>query len=211
MCQGTVRLCLPNTWCHVRCCRRHCNWEPRFSSKTNYLSGLQLQLGTLPLMTFFFQVVDLLIAMANAACRSSRREIIFDPYPTVVDPLNPTELALNPKVIFWLFIATLENLPHQARCPNQPAIVMLLPHQHKNYGKVEKAMDAFIDMKDMTRMVADLKKRMDATDRLAYPLLQWSVFNCCATVLFVVWDDVGLACSWCCLTCVWLESFCTGA
>lgn len=45
------------------------------------------------------QVVDLLIAMASAACRSHRNGLIFDPFPTVVDPLNPKELALSPKVI----------------------------------------------------------------------------------------------------------------
>ena len=43
-------------------------------------------------------MVDLLIAMANAACRSSRQKLIFDPYPTVVDPTKPSELALNPVV-----------------------------------------------------------------------------------------------------------------
>ena len=32
------------------------------------------------------EVVDLLIEMANAACSSPRRDIIFNPYPTVVDP-----------------------------------------------------------------------------------------------------------------------------
>ena len=44
------------------------------------------------------EVVDLLIAMAIAACRSHRRNVIFEPFPTVVDPQNPTELALHPKV-----------------------------------------------------------------------------------------------------------------
>ncbi|XP_064607545.1 protein mono-ADP-ribosyltransferase PARP6-like [Liolophura sinensis] len=43
------------------------------------------------------EVVDLLIAMATAACRSPRKDLIFDPYPTVVDPKNPNELALHPK------------------------------------------------------------------------------------------------------------------
>lgn len=40
----------------------------------------------------------MLIAMATAACRSPRKDLIFDPYPTVVDPKNPNELALHPKV-----------------------------------------------------------------------------------------------------------------
>ena len=44
-----------------------------------------------------FQVVDLLIAMARSACKSSRKLVIFDPFPSVVNPGKPTELALNPK------------------------------------------------------------------------------------------------------------------
>ena len=39
------------------------------------------------------------MAMAKAACRSHRRDVIFDPYPTVVDPDNSKELSFNPKVI----------------------------------------------------------------------------------------------------------------
>ena len=42
------------------------------------------------------EVVDLLITMAKAACKSERRNLIFDPFPTVVDPTNPQRLALNP-------------------------------------------------------------------------------------------------------------------
>lgn len=55
------------------------------------------------------EVVDLLIAMAVAACRSQRRDVIFEPYPTVVDPNNKTELALTPKVrnIFFVFLVIL--------------------------------------------------------------------------------------------------------
>ena len=43
------------------------------------------------------EVVDLLIAMAKSACKSPRRTLIFDPFPIVVDPENPGELAFNPK------------------------------------------------------------------------------------------------------------------
>ncbi|XP_065910990.1 protein mono-ADP-ribosyltransferase PARP6-like [Dysidea avara] len=41
-------------------------------------------------------VVDLLIAMANAAVCSGRKDVIFDPYPSIVDPSNPNLLALDP-------------------------------------------------------------------------------------------------------------------
>ena len=46
----------------------------------------------------YTQVVDLLIAMANAAANSSRVQIILDPYPSIVDPLKRSELAMDPKV-----------------------------------------------------------------------------------------------------------------
>jgi len=41
------------------------------------------------------EVVDLLICMAIAAANSDRRDQIFDPYPTVVDPDNPKLMALS--------------------------------------------------------------------------------------------------------------------
>ncbi len=44
------------------------------------------------------QVVDLLVAMCSAALQSSRKSIIFEPYPSVVDPYNPKTLAFSPKV-----------------------------------------------------------------------------------------------------------------
>uniref|UniRef100_A0A8C7CHI3 Poly [ADP-ribose] polymerase n=1 Tax=Oncorhynchus kisutch TaxID=8019 RepID=A0A8C7CHI3_ONCKI len=42
-------------------------------------------------------VVDLLVAMCRAALESSRKSIIFEPYPSVVDPFNPKSLAFSPK------------------------------------------------------------------------------------------------------------------
>lgn len=45
------------------------------------------------------QVVDLLVAMCRAALESPRKSIIFEPYPSVVDPNDPKTLAFNPKVI----------------------------------------------------------------------------------------------------------------
>ncbi|KAK9952424.1 hypothetical protein ABG768_018264 [Culter alburnus] len=43
------------------------------------------------------EVVDLLVAMCRAALESTRKSIIFDPYPSVVDPHDPKSLAFNPK------------------------------------------------------------------------------------------------------------------
>lgn len=47
---------------------------------------------------FIVQVVDLLVAMCRAALESPRKSIIFEPYPSVVDPNDPKTLAFNPKV-----------------------------------------------------------------------------------------------------------------
>ncbi|XP_054889193.1 protein mono-ADP-ribosyltransferase PARP6 [Poeciliopsis prolifica] len=43
------------------------------------------------------EVIDLLVAMCRAALQSSRKSIIFEPYPSVVDPCNPKILAFSPK------------------------------------------------------------------------------------------------------------------
>ncbi|XP_020559598.1 poly [ADP-ribose] polymerase 6-like isoform X2 [Oryzias latipes] len=43
------------------------------------------------------EVIDLLVAMCRAALQSSRKSIIFQPYPSVVDPNNPKTLAFSPK------------------------------------------------------------------------------------------------------------------
>lgn len=43
-------------------------------------------------------MVDLLVAMCRAALESPRKSIIFEPYPSVVDPTDPKTLAFNPKV-----------------------------------------------------------------------------------------------------------------
>ncbi|XP_075996861.1 protein mono-ADP-ribosyltransferase PARP6-like [Genypterus blacodes] len=42
------------------------------------------------------EIVDLLVAMCRAALLSSRRAIIFNPYPSVVDPHNCKVLAFSP-------------------------------------------------------------------------------------------------------------------
>ncbi|XP_016521188.1 poly [ADP-ribose] polymerase 6-like isoform X1 [Poecilia formosa] len=43
------------------------------------------------------EVIDLLVAMCRAALQSSRKSIIFEPYPSVVDPCNHKTLAFSPK------------------------------------------------------------------------------------------------------------------
>ena len=49
-----------------------------------------------------------------------------------------------------------------------------LVFQKKDYKRVEKAMESFLQMQEMTSLVgSDLKKGMDQNDLLTYPLLQW--------------------------------------
>ena len=43
--------------------------------------------------------MELLVAMCRAALESPRKSIIFEPYPSVVDPNDPKTLAFNPKVM----------------------------------------------------------------------------------------------------------------
>ncbi|TRY90023.1 hypothetical protein DNTS_018251, partial [Danionella cerebrum] len=44
------------------------------------------------------QVVDLLVSMCRSALESPRKVIIFEPYPSVVDPNNSQALAFNPRI-----------------------------------------------------------------------------------------------------------------
>ncbi|XP_041425351.1 protein mono-ADP-ribosyltransferase PARP8 [Xenopus laevis] len=43
------------------------------------------------------QVVDLLVSMCRSALESPRKVVIFEPYPSVVDPNDPQALAFNPR------------------------------------------------------------------------------------------------------------------
>ncbi|XP_063765894.1 protein mono-ADP-ribosyltransferase PARP6-like isoform X3 [Eleginops maclovinus] len=43
------------------------------------------------------EVVDLLVAMCRAALQSARKNIVLEPYPSVLDPCNPQTLVFNPK------------------------------------------------------------------------------------------------------------------
>lgn len=46
----------------------------------------------------YFKVVDLLVSMCRSALESPRKVVIFEPYPSVVDPNDPQMLAFNPRV-----------------------------------------------------------------------------------------------------------------
>ena len=72
-------------------------------SSSFFFSQPCLRTNSFPVSNVFvlflcLQVVNLLIVFANAACQSSKQNDIFEPYPTVVNPQKPEELALSPEV-----------------------------------------------------------------------------------------------------------------
>ncbi|KAF5912090.1 hypothetical protein HPG69_003364 [Diceros bicornis minor] len=49
------------------------------------------------ILCMYFKVVDLLVSMCRSALESPRKVVIFEPYPSVVDPNDPQMLAFNPR------------------------------------------------------------------------------------------------------------------
>jgi len=93
------------------------------------------------------KVVDLLVAMCRAALESPRKSIIFEPYPSVVDPNDPKTLAFNPKVS----AGGAMGLGGARRAP--PMATSLLPHpQKKNYERLQKALDSVMSIREMTQV-----------------------------------------------------------
>jgi len=91
------------------------------------------------------EVVDLLISFASIAVNSARKELIFDPFPSVFDPANPKNMILDPKS---------KNFN-------------LIQHLLKVMPSVEQMANA----KDF----AALRLGMDKADRFCYPLMQWVI------------------------------------
>ena len=69
--------------------------------------------------------------MANTAVCSARNNIIFDPYPSVVDPRNSNFLALDPSVC-----DEIDSLSH---------MYYLVLMQSKNFDFVKKILKVIID------------------------------------------------------------------
>lgn len=90
------------------------------------------------------------MAMCRAALESPRKSIIFEPYPSVVDPNDPKTLAFNPKVSAGGANAP----PHQGEAPKTPLMATpLLPHvQKKNYERLQKALDSVMSIREMTQV-----------------------------------------------------------
>ncbi|XP_056871138.1 protein mono-ADP-ribosyltransferase PARP6a isoform X3 [Takifugu flavidus] len=108
------------------------------------------------------EVVDLLVAMCRAALESPRKSIIFEPYPSVVDPNDPKTLAFNPKMSACSVSLTCDGCAAQL--------------QKKNYERLQKALDSVMSIREMTQgSYLEIKKQMDKLDPLAHPLLQWII------------------------------------
>jgi len=91
------------------------------------------------------EVVDLLVCIATVAAKSNRRDVIFDPFPTVFDPNDRSKKILDPtRKDFDLIQKLLDSMP-----------------------SVEEMTQA----KDFMSM----KERMDKAHLYCFPLLQWII------------------------------------
>jgi poly [ADP-ribose] polymerase 6/8 len=100
-------------------------------------------------------VVDLLIAMANSAAHSPRAGVILDPFPSIVDPSNVNVLALDP--------------------------------QKKDFDLMKRVIKEVVSTRVSleTRDCINLKQKMDETNPLAFPLLQWIIATCRAHIVLL--------------------------
>ncbi|XP_036835110.1 protein mono-ADP-ribosyltransferase PARP8 isoform X1 [Oncorhynchus mykiss] len=96
------------------------------------------------------QVVDLLVSMCRSALESPRKVVIFEPYPSVVDPCDSQALAFNPrKKDYDRVMRALDSLT-SIREMSQSIVSLQAPY-------------------------LEVKRQMDKHDPLAHPLLQWVI------------------------------------
>jgi poly [ADP-ribose] polymerase 6/8 len=91
------------------------------------------------------EVVDLLVCFATVAAKSPRNTLILDPYPNIVDPVNPKRHLFT---------------------PNNKELDKVVSVLSK-FPSVEQMCQA----KDFS----DMKKTMDKASEYAFPLLQWII------------------------------------
>ncbi|MEJ1275710.1 hypothetical protein NN561_006607 [Cricetulus griseus] len=72
------------------------------------------------------RVVDLLVSMCRSALESPRKVVIFEPYPSVVDPNDPQMLAFNPRQLKFM------HTPHQFLLLSSP------PAKESNFRAAKK-------------------------------------------------------------------------
>lgn len=114
------------------------------------------------------QVVDLLVAMCRSALESSRKSIIFDPYPSVVDPFDPKALAFNPKVQDFIWCTFYLDSRHDRfiiRYKITKWIDFIVWHpiimfcfcfpfcwQKRSYDRLQKALDSIMSIREITQV-----------------------------------------------------------
>lgn len=76
------------------------------------------------------EVVDLLVAMCRAALQSSRKSVIFEPYPCVVNPCDPKTLAFSPRRKSF---GRLQNLLDR--------VMLIQKTSQSSYSEIKKQMD----------------------------------------------------------------------
>ncbi|XP_041756306.2 protein mono-ADP-ribosyltransferase PARP8 isoform X1 [Coregonus clupeaformis] len=97
------------------------------------------------------QVVDLLVSMCRSALESPRKVVIFEPYPSVVDPCDSQALAFNPrKKDYDRVMRTLDSLTSIREMSQKVLVSLQAPY-------------------------LEVKRQMDKHDPLAHPLLQWVI------------------------------------
>lgn len=89
------------------------------------------------------QVADLLVAMCRAALQSPRKNIIFEPYPSIVDPLNPQTLAFSPKVSPRLISST-KHVPRDLLFSLWSVDAVW---QVQNYERLQQTLDSILLIK----------------------------------------------------------------
>ncbi|KAG5280776.1 hypothetical protein AALO_G00063910 [Alosa alosa] len=92
------------------------------------------------------QVVDLLVSMCRSALESPRKVVIFEPYPSVVDPNDSQALAFNPR-----------------------------KKDYDRVMRALDSLTSIREMTQVCAPYLEIKKQMDKHDPLAHPLLQWVI------------------------------------
>ncbi|XP_052316796.1 protein mono-ADP-ribosyltransferase PARP8 isoform X1 [Oncorhynchus keta] len=97
------------------------------------------------------QVVDLLVSMCRSALESPRKVVIFEPYPSVVDPCDSQALAFNPrKKDYDRVMRALDSLTSIREMSQKSIVSLQAPY-------------------------LEVKRQMDKHDPLAHPLLTWVI------------------------------------
>uniref|UniRef100_A0A4W5PBE8 Poly(ADP-ribose) polymerase family member 6 n=1 Tax=Hucho hucho TaxID=62062 RepID=A0A4W5PBE8_9TELE len=113
------------------------------------------------------EVVDLLVAMCRAALESPRKSIIFEPYPSVVDPNDPKTLAFNPKKKNY---ERLQKALDSVMSIREMTQVLRLGEAGMKEGQSYLVVYCLFQGSYL-----EIKKQMDKLDPLAHPLLQWII------------------------------------